>query len=171
MTEAIFGLIGVIVGGLLNVGIAFLRTHHEQRQLARTAARLVLEELRENEAKMSVAEGQATWQPLLRLDETDWKSYRVDLANSLSDLEWSEVSHAFRWINSLREEVALHGANDAFDGTGLSFRKARGFVAQASLLIATRAGVKVKTLPPSFDTDQSMARSAPIAPSDPAIRA
>ena len=45
MTEAIFGLIGVVVGGLISGGLSLILEWRKERVAARVAARLVREDL------------------------------------------------------------------------------------------------------------------------------
>ena len=56
MTEAIFGLLGVIVGGFLNGGVSLLVDHRSRKATGKIAARMLLSEITNNEiaAKLSL---------------------------------------------------------------------------------------------------------------------
>ena len=105
MAEAVFGLIGVLVGAGLTVASHWWQAMQTRRSRKRAAARLVLEEL---------ANAYTAIQAALGLDDTPrtaamlrkvegrglvgisaWHDHRALLAEELDDKEWKNVSDAY----------------------------------------------------------------------------
>jgi hypothetical protein len=95
MAEAIFGLVGVVVGGLLTAGANWLATRADRRRSRRLAARILSDELSYHRVYI---QGRLDKGEVVRLpDHTSlheaWLEHRV----SLADLPWSDygvVQHA-----------------------------------------------------------------------------
>src|SRR5215471_18842919 len=95
MTTAIFGLIGVVVGGTITFLITvYTERRRENRQIERerkslttelrTAARLIDEELVRAVSACN-ALGEYWWQPAGVVATTSWAQHRAVLAGQLSD--------------------------------------------------------------------------------------
>jgi hypothetical protein len=95
VTAALFGLVGVIVGGVLNGGVAYVLERRQERANGIVAARLVSHELGmlsghfEHLHKLNLAAG------LLPVPVTtrEWEVHRTVLARVLSPADW-EIVHA-----------------------------------------------------------------------------
>ena len=99
MTAAIFGLIGVIVGGLLNAAAVAWQARRGEKATARLASRLVALELQEafflltlNPDVAAEPEGQE------QLSSAAWASHRDALARTLDDEDWNAVAAAYEVI-------------------------------------------------------------------------
>jgi hypothetical protein len=93
MTEAIFGLIGVVIGGLLNGGVSFLVRKRQEKDEARVASRLVQVEIEWNQRNVEGALEAGTWDRIRTSVTTDeWEQHRTVLAAVLKDLEWSSLN-------------------------------------------------------------------------------
>ena len=108
MTEAIFGLVGVVVGGLLSGGVAYVMERRREQHATRAAARLLAEELRR---AISFIHGvlrpvDSDWQSraFAELDLEVWKQNRVLLASALAEEAWTDVASAFEIVDALKEE-------------------------------------------------------------------
>jgi hypothetical protein len=92
VTAAIFGLIGVVVGGLLNGAVTAWQARRTDAFAARVGARLFDLELRQAalalavlEDEESVASGKAA---LPEFSTAAWDKYQEVLARTLSDKDW-----------------------------------------------------------------------------------
>lgn len=96
MTAAIFGLVGVIVGGLINAGVAAWQARHADRASARTGARLVALELGDAAAVLLLNPGAAAHQEgRQQFSDAAWHAYRDALARTLSDQDWDVLTQAY----------------------------------------------------------------------------
>ena len=97
MTGAIFGLVGVIIGGLLTGAVEALRERRSQRTLSRAAARLlsaelsVQQEILQRRAAETSAEAVSDEMPGV----ADWPEQRVVMAKTLDDDTWIAVAGAY----------------------------------------------------------------------------
>lgn len=102
MAEAIFGLIGVIVGGLLNGGITWLTERKQQRAGAKTAARIVIAEIRDNERTLELALEKRNWDYLKdAVSLQAGTEHRASLAGTLNDDGWLAFDHYYARIREL----------------------------------------------------------------------
>lgn len=149
MTEAIIGLLGVIVGGFINVGVSFVQEKRERRQGARVAARLVLAELERNGVVLHVAGQDKTWRTLQRLDDTEWANHREQLAGALPSPDWEALYRAYYWIGRLIEGSSDRAAKNELIKTESEtpFRAAGLYSQQARPVMARLAGVVSKPIP------------------------
>jgi hypothetical protein len=116
MAQAIFGLIGVLVGGLLTGASQWWQTHQARQLKKRAAARLVLEELADTYAVVRAALGnsdETTAASALREDldsglltDSAWKEHRPLLAEELPDDDWRVLADAYFEIRELRTAEA-----------------------------------------------------------------
>jgi hypothetical protein len=99
MTAAIFGLVGVIIGGLVNAAVAAWQAWRAHKASARTGARLVALELRDAAAVLMLNPGAAAHQEgLQQFSDTAWNAYRDALARMLSDEDWEVLTQAYEVI-------------------------------------------------------------------------
>jgi hypothetical protein len=118
MGEAIFGLVGVIVGGFITACSSYLldrRREQADRQKERqsratklkTAARLIDEELARGQAAATIAfEDRHWWNPDEQLLTGAWQQYREFIAPELSQAAWHAVSIAIIAVHQLSGERA-----------------------------------------------------------------
>jgi hypothetical protein len=103
VTAAIFGLLGVIVGGVLN-GLVSARLQRSAQQTdCRAGRRLVRSELVFFlGAATRMAHNRPDELPQLRRASTElWQSNRSILARSLTDEDWDSVARAYGWVDAL----------------------------------------------------------------------
>lgn len=96
MAEAIFGLVGVLVGGLLNGGVTWLADRKARLAGAKTAARIVIAEIRDNEWAIELALEERTWafvKDALSLQAGE--EHRAALAATLDDDAWLAFDHYY----------------------------------------------------------------------------
>jgi hypothetical protein len=122
MTAAIFGLLGVIVGGVLNGVVTWRIERARERGDARAAARLVIEELgvarggfivyafrRGRELEFEQPHSRAFDELVSQLHDDAWREHRAILARALDAPGWFAVSTAYHEIAWMRGP----GDNDA----------------------------------------------------------
>jgi hypothetical protein len=95
MTEAIFGLLGVVIGSAITWGIELWRARRTDADQARVAARLVADELRSISNARTVDEPQFRRERELALQQDAWVTHRVTLARELTDDDWRRVREAY----------------------------------------------------------------------------
>jgi hypothetical protein len=97
VTGAIFGLVGVIVGGLLTAAVQAFQEWRSQRKLSRAAARLlsaelsVQQEILQRRAANESAEPASDEMPAV----ADWPEQRVVMARMLDNATWIAVAGAY----------------------------------------------------------------------------
>ena len=111
MSQAIFGLIGVVIGAGLTAGWQWWLFTRNRQLRTRAAARLVLEELAGGYSAIQAALGQdetARTAAMLRdagaqgrLGAATWHAQRALLAEELGDRGWKDVSDAYAELDSL----------------------------------------------------------------------
>jgi hypothetical protein len=105
MTTAIFGLIGVVVGGLLtgavNLGTEWVR----ERRETRAAARILALELVDDHMKVLAALGTGGWLPLSRLKFDQWEALGPVLARKMGPRDWAALQSAYVSLGSLLKHV------------------------------------------------------------------
>jgi hypothetical protein len=95
MTEAVFGLVGVLVGSAITWGIEVWRARRTDSDEARVAARLVADELHSIDNARTVDLPQFRRQRDLALQQDAWLQHRVVLARELTDEHWRAVRAAY----------------------------------------------------------------------------
>jgi hypothetical protein len=95
VTEAIFGLLGVLVGSAITWGMELWRARRGDSDEARVAARLVIDELRSIANVRTADEPEFKRQKNLALQQDAWHSHRPVLARELSYDGWRQVRDAY----------------------------------------------------------------------------
>ncbi|MGZ4288913.1 MAG: hypothetical protein ACXVHB_31640 [Solirubrobacteraceae bacterium] len=104
MTAAIFGLIGVLIGGVLNGVVSWLIELSRQRDAARASARLLSHELQGNRRVLDDAIGlvsgeiknpEAAADRLGELSQSQWAEHRSTLARGLRAEDFDVISRAY----------------------------------------------------------------------------
>jgi hypothetical protein len=111
MTGAIFGLVGVMIGGLLTAGLETLARRGRERRVERLAARVLYDELASLRA--SARQSVKTQRPELMFSEklelsSTWREHRKDLGNVEWDV-WAAIDHA---VASLETTTPAAGWSD-----------------------------------------------------------
>jgi hypothetical protein len=115
MTAAIFGLLGVIVGALVNGGVASIVRREARRGERRVAARLVLAELDALETTLSVSSDARVALEDFPLDTDAWHANSAVIAHTLNHSEWSRVSGAYGMLHMLNSVMRDVKTGDELD--------------------------------------------------------
>lgn len=118
MGEAIFGLVGVIVGGFITAYSSYLldrrreqvdrqKESHNRATKLKMAARLIDDELARGQAAAKIAfENRHWWNPDEQLLTGAWQQYREFIAPEVSQAAWHAVSIAIIAVHQLSGERA-----------------------------------------------------------------
>jgi hypothetical protein len=89
VSQALFGLLGVVVGGVISTLWAWLSVIRQELSDAMVAARLVDEDLK-------VVEDWDDREGPGRVDRALWEAHRVPLAKVLGEHQWRSVADVYR---------------------------------------------------------------------------
>lgn len=96
MTEAIIGLVGVVVGGMLTAALQVFQDWRAERTMSRAAARLLSAELSvQQEILMRRASADAAPDGDGMPGVADWPAQRAVMAKVLDNDEWQYVAGAY----------------------------------------------------------------------------
>ena len=110
MTQAIFGLVGVIVGALVTGGTQVFLEWRGERRDVRRARRLVAAELLSNASYLSaisVAKKVAYFEAGAPLATSAWEQTRSDLAATLDEALWTRLALAYANLDRERERLTV----------------------------------------------------------------
>jgi len=99
MTQAIFGLLGVLVGSAITWGIELWRARRRDTDEARVAARLVIDELQSISNARTADEPEFKRQRELALQQDAWHSQRTILARELPFDGWRAVRSTYDYLS------------------------------------------------------------------------
>lgn len=139
MTAAIFGLIGVIVGAVINGAATALLQRRAERSDQRSAARLVRSELVRYWTLADEA-GRRSPEDLPQLHEMTpilWQSYRAVLARALADEDWFLVARAYAHVDALAAVLVFES-----DGTLVDWRRYEAQRLLAAMIPPVKAAAK-----------------------------
>jgi hypothetical protein len=119
VTAAIFGLLGVLIGGVLNGIIQWRLDLARGKLAARSASRLVAEEIYLNLARLASSITHGTTHLLRQLDHAAWAAHRSELAVTLDDSHWYKLVEAYSALNAIEETRPLD--QDDHDARGLKY--------------------------------------------------
>jgi hypothetical protein len=107
---AIFGLVGVVVGGLLNAATTAWSDRRRGASATRAASRLVRNELRFIGAHLAASSRAGVYGPEADepLPRGQWEQHSGQLAASLDDDLWESVSMAHAMVASLEVSMSMH---------------------------------------------------------------
>jgi hypothetical protein len=116
MTAGIFGLAGVLIGGLITWGIEWWREHQRLSGQVRMAARLMSDELRRASALLSLLEDSPGDEQIPRVlapfeGLPAWTQYGPVIAREASHEAWAAVHLAYRSV----ELALIRGPDDSGD--------------------------------------------------------
>jgi hypothetical protein len=142
MTEAIFGLVGVLVGGLLNGAGLWLVERHRSRRAARTAARLLLPELIEIERILTIRMWrEPKWRGMAEFPHERWDRYESTLAPVLSKWDWAALTSLYESLRLFEDEASYHAKLDTpVDGESLEYLHLTQGVAADAMQVRHRLG-------------------------------
>jgi hypothetical protein len=96
MTEAVFGLIGVVVGAIVTGGFEWFFTRRRERASARTGARLIQLELQDRVQVIDQWVSIRRVEPLWWKPREQWSIQSPVLAATLNGPQWEAVSRAYQ---------------------------------------------------------------------------
>ena len=106
MTQAIFGLLGVVVGSVITWGIELWRARRRDSDEGRVAARLVMDELHSLYNQRTANEPEAPRQIKLAREQDAWLTHRAVLARELTHESWRAVRLAYDALSTGQETMA-----------------------------------------------------------------
>lgn len=106
MTEAIFGLLGVVIGSLITWLVEVWRARRGDSDQGRVAARLVVDELRSIVNARTADEDEFRRQRELAMQQDAWISHRAVLARELTDEDWRAVRRAYDALSAPQRTTA-----------------------------------------------------------------
>jgi hypothetical protein len=112
VSEAIFGLIGVVVGALATGGVEYWMAWRRERAELKQAKRLVAEELESLKGQLSTILRENRTPDALPPDVQErflptstWLEYRAILARRLDDAVWYGLPHFYSGVSYLRLDL------------------------------------------------------------------
>jgi hypothetical protein len=110
LTEAIFGIVGVLVGGLLTGAVSYWQEREREIRSARAGARLVRHELAKNYQYMTFAQGRGS---LAIIVDTPLSTERFDQQQSMIAARipvagWEALSKAYRGVDFVNNAARRH---------------------------------------------------------------
>jgi hypothetical protein len=117
MAQAIIGLVGVVIGGVLTGGVEFVLERRREGRRGRAAARLIHAELSDIAAYVEASLFRRAWlaDPAEALQGEAWKDRKSALAEAPGFDGWYPISGAWGWINQLRQILELSGEGAGAD--------------------------------------------------------
>jgi len=106
MAEAIFGLLGVLVGSAITWGMELWRARRGDSDEARVAARLVIDELQSIDNVRTAGESEFQKQRELALQQDAWHKHGTVLARELSYDGWRAVRATYDSLSSPQRSSA-----------------------------------------------------------------
>jgi hypothetical protein len=118
VSEAIFGLVGVVIGGLLNAVGLWVIEYRRDRRVAQVAARLLIPDLNQVRHAMKIGLEGKTWSHV-HVPGNRWREYEGALARAMKPKDWSLVAGVFLALEMLGNELAvLEGHGDLGEPLG-----------------------------------------------------
>jgi len=153
LLPAIFGLLGVLVGGLLNHYLSGRSSDVQARRAATAALRLLAEELEEADAilgtdehrngpeyRVGKADVEAMLPGLVDLPSAAWSEQKTVLAGTLPYDVWWNVSRAYHWMGSVRRVAADEPQAGTFEDEEFTAEEAADAHLEFLEMLATSAG-------------------------------
>jgi hypothetical protein len=161
MAQAIIGLVGVVIGGVLTGGVDFVLERRREKRRGRAAARLIHAELSDIAAYVEASLLRRAWlaDPAGALEGESWKQWRAALAEAPGFEGWYPISGAWGWISQLGQILELLGEGagaDPLDDKDLEFFKIGLLqLAIADKALSDYAKTKSYSDPPNPDAPSS----------------
>jgi hypothetical protein len=111
MTQAIIGLVGVVIGGVLTGGAEFVLERRREKRRGQAAARLIHAELTDIDSYVKASIFKRAWlaDPADVLDDEPWKQEKGSLAEAPGFDGWYPVAGAWGWVTQLNRILDLVG--------------------------------------------------------------
>ena len=118
MTAAVFGLVGVLLGGLITFGIEWWHDRAGRKRRTVAAARLLYREFTSAAAAIDtcIKRQQIVHAVLDNMVRTDrFEEYEPFLAGEVSDDTWRALITAYSGVATLSSTIASHGPHTPLD--------------------------------------------------------
>ena len=138
MEAAIFGLLGVVVGAVLNGLQNYSLARRKERREVRTAARLLLVELQELERSLRWALADPDRASVAGLEMKWWDDHQVQLAGSL-DGEWSALHLVNESLRLFKDEAEDEDPDEPLTEDDLAHLRLTHDVAQDAITVLRSA--------------------------------
>jgi hypothetical protein len=147
MTEAIFGLVGVVIGGLLNVGVAYVAERRERKTDVKVSARLLYSEIKLNQICIRLSLKNEAWgavkDGVLR---DDWIDHRATLASVLTEDEWGTIDDYFAHLVTMVQLAEMCSYDEAIEETELKTMQRLNELGNNSLEVVGKYAERVISL-------------------------
>jgi hypothetical protein len=110
MTEAIFGLVGVVVGALMTGGMDYFLEWRRERRERRRLTRLVALELATTAVNLRIIAADQVVRSeriLTEIEPNVWRQYRDAIAAFLGDTEFEDVATSYLTLEILRGRLQV----------------------------------------------------------------
>lgn len=107
MSDAIFGLVGVVIGGLLTGALQVFQQRRSDRAEARAVARLLSAELSEQLQYLDALVNQDPAVSKQAPTISAWPEYRAAMARLLDDRTWQAVAGAYVELSRMNSSQAM----------------------------------------------------------------
>jgi hypothetical protein len=119
VTAAVFGLVGVVIGGLLSGGATYLMVRRQEGAELRQARRLVADELFDIALQLSILLEDRAMPPESSpmrdnpLPSRSWEMNKATLARGLSDKDWGDLPGFYSRMEAYRSSFIASGGEQA----------------------------------------------------------
>jgi hypothetical protein len=119
VTAAVFGLVGVVIGGLISGRATYLMARRQERAALRQAKRLVADELFDIALQLSILREDGATPPESSpmrhnpLPSTSWEMNKATLAQGLSDKDWDDLPGFYSRMEAYRTSLIASGGEQA----------------------------------------------------------
>ncbi len=163
MGEAIFGLIGVIVGGLITAGTQLWNERLRNRNEFQRAKRLIESELLNAEYFMDTLVKTAEFAPYPNVDDvlptSAWREYAPAVVSSLDDKLWKRLVMTYGNLEHVKAMMTSNTPDMLTPDKWVDLRG--GLAGQAQWLKRNREELASVALPSAWRKGKAMARTEP----------
>lgn len=121
MLVALIGVLGVVIGGFLNASFSYLLARRSEGQLAKTAARLVLPELLENQQRLNLAIGSERWRDI-DFQTRRWQQHELAIATGFGR-EWAHLAAVYTALMLLNSDRKIYDDDEVIESDDLSYAR------------------------------------------------
>jgi hypothetical protein len=130
LTAAIFGLLGVVIGGLVAGGVGYFMARRQERADLRQARRLVADELFTIALQYSIlvedrmTPNESSPMRANPLPSTSWEANRATLARGLDERDWTDLPGFYARLEAYRSSLVASTAEQAIANEQIEFLRA-----------------------------------------------